>query len=160
MKYIPTGTILGLEAFTCQLYEKKSYDSVNEVRIFIKDNHKLINYAFILFQVWYQLFCSRSAQASQLPPSNDALKQHILRANYQAAVWRRALIVQSDILNPHNHGWIHMQTNNGLRLHHWMEKLLAPRAVEMVSCNCKTGCTSPRCSCRSFALIFVAACRI
>jgi hypothetical protein len=50
-------------AFTCKLYGDVS---VNEVR---------------------------SAQASQLPPTQDALEQHVLCANYQAAIWRRALIL-------------------------------------------------------------------
>ena len=97
-----------------------------------------------------------SAKASQLLPSQDALKQHILRANYQTVVWGRALIVQPHIPSPHNHGWI--QTNDCLRLH-WMDKLPALRdLLEMVSCNCKTGYASQGCSCRSNNLVCTDVC--
>ena len=39
----------------------------------------------------YDMFCLKAAQSSQLPPSKDALQKHVLRANYQAAIWHRAL---------------------------------------------------------------------
>jgi len=41
----------------------------------------------------YQTFCARRAEvdSSQLPPCEDCLSMHILRANYQAAIGRRCL---------------------------------------------------------------------
>ena len=41
----------------------------------------------------YRLFCLKrgNADSNQLPPCNDTVHKHSLRANYEAAVWRRSL---------------------------------------------------------------------
>lgn len=67
------------ERFVCALYGYNC-DSVNEVR--------------------YKMFCKNNAQSHRRPPSKDALKKHILRANYQAAIWRRSLQPVADIPSP------------------------------------------------------------
>ena len=41
----------------------------------------------------------------QLPPTKDELTQHIICANYQAYVWKRALETNLDIPSPIGHGW-------------------------------------------------------
>ena len=56
---------LSVEAFVCAMYGKASFQSVNEWR--------------------YHLFCTRTTQSSQLPPTKDALSKHVLRANYHAS---------------------------------------------------------------------------
>ena len=43
---------------------------------------------------------------SSLPPCRRSLTQHIRRANYQTAIWKRALLPSPDIPNPfEGHGW-------------------------------------------------------
>ena len=37
--------------------------------------------------VRHKLFCSKNAQTCHLPPTKDALKYHVARANYQACIW-------------------------------------------------------------------------
>lgn len=59
-------------AFVCSLYGAKKSTHVNDAR--------------------YELFNKRCPSDSQLPPNEDCLTQHILRANYQAAVHRRCLM--------------------------------------------------------------------
>ena len=49
----------------CQLYGQRC-DNLNEAR--------------------FMLFTAKGADSLQLPPTEDAFKQHFLRANYQAAV--------------------------------------------------------------------------
>ena len=55
------------ERFVCSLYGHKRVD-VNAVR--------------------YAMFCSKATESSLLPPTQEALMQHVPCANYQAAVWR------------------------------------------------------------------------
>ena len=62
-----------IEKFVCRLYGHK-VSSLNELR--------------------YKLYCSKNGkiESEMLPPSENALKQHLLvRANYQVVIWRRAL---------------------------------------------------------------------
>ena len=40
-----------------------------------------------------------------LPPCQQALKMHIMRANYQAMIWRQAYIAHPDIPYRFGHGW-------------------------------------------------------
>ena len=68
---LPSAVFQELEAFTCWLYEEFQVTSIDEVR--------------------YQLFSSKLSSSTQLPPTQDALRQHMLRANYQCGIWRRAL---------------------------------------------------------------------
>ena len=56
--------------------------------------------------VRYTLFCSKTGDSSNLPPTRDALQQHIHRANYQDAIWHRALEAQPVVPNPDSHGWV------------------------------------------------------
>ena len=50
----------------------------------------------------YHLFCARKcdAEAHQLPPCQDCLRKHTIRANYQAAIWRRSLINDLETRDP------------------------------------------------------------
>ena len=54
--------------------------------------------------VGYQLFSTRGAQSHLLPPTRDALLKHLLRANYQARIWRNAREGMAEILTPQGHG--------------------------------------------------------
>ena len=80
-----------------------------------------------------------------MPCTKDALLQHLSRANYQAAIWRKALqpfIMAPDITN---HGWA--VANNMVSIV-WMGLPPAPDGVlENVHCGCKSGCSTNRCSC-------------
>ena len=119
-----------LEAFTCRLYGRHASMSINDIR--------------------YQQFCARAVQSSQLPLTQDALLQHMLRANYQAAIWRRSLVPKPDIPSPHDFGWVVNESSISVK---WMTVLPAPQALlAMISCHCTTGCKTQRCSCRGSSL--------
>lgn len=130
-------TMLGCALFVCTLYGKPGKVDVNEVR--------------------YLLFCSSALPAHQLPPTLDALSKHVLRSNYQAAVWRRALIAEPEIPSPVGHGW---KLDNDELTIDWMEQEPAPKELmQLVSCRCKTGCNSRRCSCLRDSLSCTDACQ-
>ena len=78
---------LNIEKFVCRIYAKTGNDA-NEVR--------------------YLLFSKlKAVQSHSLPPTIQALKKHILRANYQATIWKHALFRITHICesNLEDHGW-------------------------------------------------------
>ena len=72
------------ETFVCQLYGSKT-NSINDCR--------------------YELFSVKGAQSDNLPPTQDALQMHVQRANYQAAVWVRALQAKPVVPSSCGYGW-------------------------------------------------------
>ena len=90
------------EMYVCSLYGNSGAD-VNDVR--------------------YALFCQKGSESSQLPPTKDALSKHTRRANYQAAIWRRASDARPDVPTPNGHGWI---LRSGSLYIDWMDQLPAP----------------------------------
>ena len=81
------------EQFVACLYNKPDVDEINELR--------------------YQLFCANSSKSSSLPPTKDALYWHIQRANYQAALLRRALSADP-FPSPDGHWWQVLAPNHAL----------------------------------------------
>ena len=59
-----------IERFVCIMYELDKVCKGNEAR--------------------YKLFCSSAGCESSMPPYQDTLLPHAMRANYQAAIWKRA----------------------------------------------------------------------
>lgn len=89
------------------------------------------------------------AQSDKLPPTLGALRQHVLRVHIQARVWGQASIaLQDPQLDPLQNGY-HKEFDGQLKPT-MTDTLPAPKAViEMVRCQCKTDCSSARCSCRT-----------
>ncbi|KAK3747382.1 hypothetical protein QZH41_002637 [Actinostola sp. cb2023] len=81
---VPEDLFILLEKFTCSMYMSvgNTTGCVNDAR--------------------YELFCAKNGEVEshQLPPCQDSLQKHILRANYQAAIWKRSLEANPDIPSP------------------------------------------------------------
>ena len=71
-----------IEKLFCHLYGMPDKTNINETR------HR-------------KFFMENTPEPHQLPPTKDELTQHIIRTNYEAYVWKRAL----DIPSPIGHGW-------------------------------------------------------
>ena len=116
-----------LKEFTCRMYAASSKTcKVNILR--------------------HEMFLSKRGEvdSSTLPPCEDSLKQHIQRANYQAGVWRGALLPMPDIPEPDGHGWI-KRADEGLDLD-WIHGQVAPDAVlELLACQYKRKCVPDDC---------------
>ena len=125
-----------LEQFVCALYNDHMCQSVNELR--------------------YKLFCkSKSLQSHQLPPTKDALENHLRRANYQSFLWKHALETEVN-QSPDGQGW---QQKDGQLEIYWTNQAPAPEAVmELICCGCKGSCQTRRCSCVSNGLPSTDAC--
>ena len=61
----------------------------------------------------YDLFCARKgdAESHQLPQCQYCLRTHTIRANYQAAIWRRSLINDPETPDPVGTGGNSMGNN-------------------------------------------------
>ena len=100
----------------------------------------------------YRLFCLKKGDvdSNQLPPCDDSLRKHALRANYQAAICKRSLQRCPLIPSPFGCGWC---TEDGWLAIDWMDGLPAPKAVlELLSCQCSRSCKLPSCSCMANGL--------
>ncbi len=132
-----------IQEFTCLLYSKNTkICGVNDLR--------------------YNMFCARKGdvESGQLPPCADTLLQHTLRANYQAAIWRRSLECFPDIPKPsEGHGW--ELNSEGELIIQWMTGLPAPDVVlSLISCKCARSCRQLDCSCMIIGLKCTAACKL
>ena len=127
-----------VEAFTCELYDRKGLKEVNTAR--------------------WQMFKTGKCVERSLPPNKDSLKLHIQRANYQAAIYRRSLETQPDIPPPMQHGWSIEGESFAIK---WMTLPPAPKSLlELVHCQCKaTHCVQGRCTCRQNQLPCTDMCR-
>ncbi|XP_078353848.1 uncharacterized protein LOC144638526 [Oculina patagonica] len=130
-----------LQEFTCKLYANRCpSNTVNDLR--------------------YQLFRAKKGEieSGQLPPCQDCLFMHSLRANYQAGVWRRALETCPRIPNPIGHGWCNEDGNLAIC---WMTGSPAPDVViEFLSCKCTSVCKLPNCQCLANGLKCTTTCRL
>ena len=77
----------------------------------------------------YQLFCTQRGEleSSQLPPCEDCLFMHAMRANYQTGIWRRSLKQHPQVPSPVEHGWA--RDDEGQLTVEWMWGSPAPEAV-------------------------------
>ncbi len=95
---------------------------------------------------WY-LFCKQLAESNKLPPTLGALEEHINRVRLQSRVWCQATVMQQQPLDPLQFGY-YMDTDGQL-LPLTTKVLPAPQAIiELVRCQCRTNCSTQRCSCR------------
>ena len=92
------------------------------------------------------LFARKACGFENLPPTKDALIQHVRRVIYQAGyVWRQFLVPMKCLPSPAQFGW--KETIDGFQPY-WKTLPKAMKAVdEVVRCECKVKC-SGRCSCK------------
>ncbi|KAG0717966.1 hypothetical protein GWK47_053388 [Chionoecetes opilio] len=140
---VPTDVFNSIQAFTCQLYAR---------------NTKIVG----ANSLRYHMFCAKKGQieSGQLPPCEDSLMQHTLRANYQAAIWRRSLENLPDVPAPSaGHGW-ELDDGGSLKIR-WMAGLPAPDVVlNLISCTCRRTCRPSDCSCILNGLKCTVVCKL
>lgn len=117
----------GLQQLVCELYGVKE-KSINTTR--------------------YILFCSKSLDERKLPPNEDCLMQHSLKANYQSKIYKSANISVINSPRPSCLGW---EEKNGRLIVTWMTiKVTPPELMSRVKCACKASkCDTKSCSCKN-----------
>ena len=105
----------------------------------------------------YRLFCQKHLSGERLPPTHDALLQHIKRVNFQCYIWKNATTPVLNLPSPVGKGWI--EDENANLAHELSTKPAAPSAViEFTVCRCKKGCKNRSCSCKRNNLVCTDAC--
>ena len=127
-----------IETFVCHLYGSKTITSIDELR--------------------YVTFCAKKGniESQNLPPCQNTLHKHIARANYQAAIWSRAVEQDPKIPSPEKHGWLLSKEVDGtIALNiDWMDCSPAPDSIlELLSCSCKKECMASSCICLKNSLM-------
>ena len=130
-----------IQEFTCRLYcRNTSVSKVNALR--------------------YDIFQAKKGDvvSGQLPPCEDALRQHTYRANYQSAIWRRCLKNQPSVPSPTDgHGW--NMTDGDIAIT-WYTGAAAPNAIlALLVCKCSRSCGSD-CPCVLNGLQCTPACKL
>ena len=95
----------------------------------------------------YQIFCAKGGKVDPetLPPCFSTLLLHIERANYQACVWRKAIVANPSIPPPDRHGWNIINYAISIK---WLGSNPAPEEVlELLNCLCKRTCKVEDCTC-------------
>ena len=113
-----------LERLTVVLYDKSSpSNSINETR--------------------RSLFCHENRSMEKLPPTQDALLQHVKRVVFQAGIWTSSTRANQDIPSPQDYGWT---KDSGSWLPVWMTISDVSKACqELVKCSCKGNCSTCKC---------------
>ena len=92
---------------------------------------------------------------ASLPPTTDALKPHLRRCHYQAAVWEQALKLQP-ALPPRDGGWC---TIDGFLKPVLSSLPPVPSClINLIRCTCKKVCAK-RCSCTRAGIPCAAGCK-
>ena len=102
----------------------------------------------------YELHCAKGGKVEPeaLPLCRSSLKLHALRANYQAAIWRRTIFPQQEIPSPHDHGWKINNGNNEITIVRLGTKPAPDEVVELLSCTCRRVCSEESCCCMKAGL--------
>ncbi|KAL8594948.1 hypothetical protein ACOMHN_038745 [Nucella lapillus] len=132
--------------FVCLMYGEESAISLNTVRA-NSFKRKILGKRHL------------APKLSSLPPTMAPFNAHCQRANYQVALWEAAGEPTPPHLDPLNYGYEVKQCTLcpafGLE-----NQLPAPPSVlNLVSCSCKTGCSSAQCTCTKMSLTCTVFCK-
>ena len=133
---VSSVTMACAEVFFCEAYGSKLVN-VNDVR--------------------HDMFCKRFTKTEALPPTQDCLGMHLLRANYQSLIWKTALQLTPGNNDPVGHGWEKDGEAIKPRL---MTNPCAPESLlVVVTCSCAKSECKGRCSCKNQGLSCIDACK-
>jgi len=89
-------------------------------------------------------------QPQSLPPTSAAAYHHYLRVYHRVQEWK------GHGLKANDWGW---KLENSVFIPSMTDKDMAPKnLLEVIRCNCKSGCLSMRCSCRKSGMDCTLAC--
>ena len=116
-----------IEKFTCALYGKPKFNSVNEVRLelFLKKYRPKKKEEVVIS-------CVKKMEGSFLPPCASVLKQKTNRTNHIAGKLLSSWTSHPPISNPLNCG---CDLSNGYWKVKWFEGNIAPTSVELITAD-------------------------
>jgi hypothetical protein len=105
----------------------------------------------------WHMFKQTQAESEKLPPTQGALRQHILRAHYQCIVWWNDVKPIVELPDPTEYGWA--QCNGVFTPVVTLLKPAPECIVELVRCKCKSGRCRGNCSCRVAGMVCSEMCK-
>lgn len=103
------------------------------------------------------LFSQKNRAVENIPPTKEALRQHLKRTVLQSNIWKQCL--NKEISTPDVTEWGWKRISESLLEPYWT---ILPEAssdcLELVSCNCKTMCIR-NCKCARLNLECTSLCR-
>ena len=104
-----------------------------------------------------EIFCQKNQSMESLPPTKNALIQHIKRSVYQTGIWATAFETQASLPAASLFGW-------QKKANQWQPVWITIAEValscrDLVKCGCKTDCSTKRCSCKSADLPCTELCK-
>ena len=103
-----------------------------------------------------RLFRQKSPDA--LPPTHDALVQHMLRVNYQALIWYKSIESKLELPPAQDSGW-ELNPAGQLQTKLLSQPAIPQTCVELLTCSCKTQCRRITCTCQKNQLHCTRACK-
>ncbi|KAL5017765.1 hypothetical protein ScPMuIL_002211, partial [Solemya velum] len=128
-------TIHSTETFVCRMYDVHKTNYIDEAR-------------YILF--------SRTGKPESMSPTSDALNFHLMRAHYQAMVWRNAHGAILDLPAHVSMEW--KRSDSGLQPISMSLNPIPDSCLEIITCGCQKQHKTQRCKCRKSRLQCTAMC--
>ena len=92
------------------------------------------------------LFTKKKRTLENIPPTEDALVQHLKRSMLQANIWTSCLMLQLPEIDFTKWGWI--VDENGVHPLWTVLDEASKACIELRKCGCKKQCNPKRCSCK------------
>ena len=103
-----------------------------------------------------QVFTQKGRAIDALPPTREALRQHIWRTAYKAGYCcGQMMVAAAELPSPSEWGWMKSDTGWGVCWTTLPEATIACR--QLLRCGCKKGCRG-QCQCRKAVLHCTALC--
>ena len=85
-----------------------------------------------------------------IPPTKDALLQHLKHVTYQAGIWTTSELTEQNRPSPESSGWKRDNSTHGTWVPVWTTLPIASKAcMELIKYGCKSnGSCSARCGCK------------
>jgi len=91
-----------------------------------------------------RVFSQKTRDVERIPPTSDALDQHLKRSVFQASIWTTAHTPMMPVNNPTNYGW---KEEEGKLLPTWTTLPLAKDVFKLdVKCTCTSACSKCKCT--------------
>ena len=125
---------------------------VNETYPVVKDfilnmyqpyNSKLNQTVSACKDIRYKLFAAKGCRLKDLPPTEDALMQHLKRVDYQVKIWKASLEAKPIFPCPISTGAWHVDESLKLVPTYITTEPVPERILQIVKCSC---CSKSRCA--------------
>ena len=141
---------------------------VNETYPVVKDfilnmyqpyNSKLNQTVSACKDIRYKLFAAKGCRLKDLPPTEDALMQHLKRVDYQVKIWKASLEAKPIFPCPVSTGAWHVDESLKLVPTYITTEPVPERILQIIKCSCSKSRCAKTCACLKQGLPCTDACQ-